>query len=87
MEPAKSSSAQNIGLRTLVGILRKSFSASDLAGPITREQMKEAVERVSLALETPRETAERFAYYVSCFSEPKYPSCHHYVQSGLNLSR
>lgn len=52
---------------------KKALSASDPAGPSTREQLKETAEKFSLALETPGETVQRVSYYVSSLSLQALP--------------
>ena len=65
METAKDNFNLNPEVTALIDALKKTLSASDPAGPATREHLKETAEKLSLALETPGETVQRVAYYVS----------------------
>ena len=73
MDPAKCSLNQSAEVTALIDALKKTLSASDPAGPSTREQLKETAEKLTLALETPKETVERVAYYVSSLSLQALP--------------
>lgn len=75
MEPTKDSSTQKSEVTALVHELKEALSASDPAGPTTRRHLKETAERLSYALETPGETVQRVAYYVSSilFHLPENP--------------
>lgn len=73
MDPTPGSSAQNSEVAMLIDALKKALSAKDPAAPATREYLKETAENLSLALETPGETVQRIAYYVSSLSEPASP--------------
>ena len=79
MDPSQGSSAQNSEVATLIDALKEVLSASEPAAPATRQHLKETAEKLSLALETPGETVQRVAYYVSSFSKPA--SSHHEFQS------
>lgn len=65
MGPVKSSSTPSSEVTALIDALKKVLSASDPAAPATREYLKDTTEKLSLALETPGETVQRVAYYVS----------------------
>ena len=52
--------------------LSKYLSVDDPGGPATRRQLKEIAEQLSLALETPGETVQRVAYYVSALFNRAY---------------
>ena len=65
MDPIQGSSAQSSEVAILVDALKKALSASDPMAPATRQHLKETAENLSLALETPGETVQRIAYYVS----------------------
>ena len=73
MEPAKNSSVQDPNVRALIDALRTSLSGSDPVTLSTRKHLKESAERLSLALETPAETVQRVAYYVSSISTSVLP--------------
>lgn len=76
MEPANGSSAQNSEVTALIDALKKALSANDPAAPATRQYLKETAEKLSLALETPGETVQRIAYYVSSASKPALSQDH-----------
>lgn len=73
MSPDKSNSSQNSEVTALIAALKETLSANDPAGPATRKHLKETAEKLSLALETPGETVQRVAYYVSAFSYLQWP--------------
>ena len=73
MEPAKCSLNQSAEVTAMIDAPKKALSASDPAGPSTREQLKETAEKFSLALETPGETVQRVSYYVSSLSLQALP--------------
>ena len=81
MESAKDSPAQNSEVTALIDALKKALSANDPAAPATREYLKDTAEKLSLALETPGETVQRFAYYVSSVFTPALSK--HHVQRYL----
>ena len=72
MDPSLSRSAQSSEVATLIDALKEALSADDPTAPATRQHLKETAENLSLALETPGETALRIAYYVSSFSKPAF---------------
>lgn len=65
MKTAKRIATQNSEVTTIVNALKELLSAKDPAAPATRKHLKNAAEKLSLALETPGETVQRIAYYVS----------------------
>lgn len=65
MELARVSSGQTSEVTALIDALKTALSANDPAGPTSRKYLKETAEKLSLALETPGETVQRIAYYVS----------------------
>ena len=65
MDPSQGSSAHSTEVAILVDALKKALSAKDPTAPATRQHLKETAENLSLALETPGETVQRVAYYVS----------------------
>ena len=69
-KPPKSSSARDPEVKTFTDALEKILSASGPTVPATRKELKETAEKLSLALETPGETVQRVAYYVSSVSHP-----------------
>lgn len=71
MDPAKGSPNQYAEVLALIDALSKTLSASDPAAPATRKHLKETVEQLSFALETPGETVQRVAYYVRSFPNSK----------------
>ena len=73
MDPNKGSPAQNSEVAILVDALKKALSTKDPTAPATRQYLKETAENLSLALETPGETVQRIAYYVSLPSQPASP--------------
>lgn len=76
MDPDNGSSPQNSEVTALITALKETLLANDPAGPATREHLKETAEKLSLALETPGETVQRVAYYVSAFSDSRMPQNH-----------
>ena len=68
MDPADGSFSQNHEVTALIAELKSNLSVNDLAGPAARQHLKETAEQLSLALETPGETVQRIAYYVSDLS-------------------
>ena len=68
MDPADGSFNQNPEVTALIAALKSNLSVYDPAGPATRQHLKETAEQLSLALETPGETVQRVAYYVSVLS-------------------
>ena len=88
MDPAIDSFTQNSEVTTLIDELKKTLSVNDPAGPATRRHLKETVEQLSLALETPGETVQRVAYYVSVLSNLSLPQKNnHKSPSPVRLSR
>ena len=73
MEPAKDRSSQSDEVAALIHTMKKTLSEADPAGPATRQHLKEVAERLSIALETPGETVQRVAYYVSSTSDINPP--------------
>ena len=69
MDFADSSFSQSHEITALIAELKKNLSENDAAGPAARRHLKEIAERLSLALETPGETVQRVAYYVSTLSQ------------------
>ena len=65
MPPARGSKTQAGEVTALIDELKTILSATDPAGPATREYLKDVTEKLSLALERPGETVQRVAYYVS----------------------
>ena len=65
MKPANGSAAQNSEVTTKINALKRILSEKDPAVPATREHLNIAAEKLSLALETPGETVQRVAYYIS----------------------
>ena len=70
---AGSSFSYNLKVIALIAELKSNLSTNDPAGPVTRRHLKETAERLSLALETPGETVQRVAYYVSVLSSLSLP--------------
>lgn len=70
MKPAKGSVAQDSEVTNTINALKRILSEKDPAAPATREHLKDAAEKLSLALETPGETVQRVAYYVSPLPNP-----------------
>ena len=79
MDPSHGRSAQSSEVATLIDALKNALSAIDPAAPATRQHLKETAENLRLALETPGETVQRVAYYVS--SIPKSGLPYHQFQS------
>ena len=70
MDAAKLNSTQPSEVTALVDALKQALSTNDLATPLKRQHLKETAGKLSIALETPGETVQRIAYYVSSHSEP-----------------
>ena len=87
MDPAHGSFTQNIEVTTLIAELRKTLSVNDPAGTDTRRHLKETAEQLSLALETPGDTVQRVAYYVSALSNLCLPRKNHKPLSPSRSSR
>lgn len=68
MQPARPSSTESSEVTALIDSLKKTLSASDPAAPATRAHLKGTAEKLSIALETPGDTVQRIAYYVSLIS-------------------
>ena len=82
MKPVKASATQISEITALINSLRETLSANDPAAPTTRGHLKETAEKLSLALETPGETVQRVAYYVSSSSNPALRELpHNHLQS------
>ena len=79
MDPSEGRSAQSSEVANLIDALKKALSANDPAAPATRQHLKETAENLSVALETPGETVQRVAYYVSLSPKPESP--YHQFQS------
>ena len=62
-------SCQNPEVSALIESLRQSLPQRGPDGSYNREQLKETAERLSIARETPGETCQRVAYYVSHYVE------------------
>ena len=68
MDTADASLTHNLEITNLIAELKSNLLVNDPAGPAARRRLKETAEQLSLALETPGETAQRVAYYVSNLS-------------------
>ena len=79
MDPSQGRSSQSSEIANLIDALKEALLAKDPAAPATRQHLKETAENLSLALETPGETVQRVAYYVSSFPKPELP--YHQLQS------
>ena len=77
MDPDDGSFSQNLEVTTLIAELKKNLSVDDPAGPATRQHLKETAEHLSLALESPGETVQRVAYYVSALANLSLPQNDH----------
>ena len=60
-----SSSSDSDEVAALIHDLKRTLSADDPTAATTRKHLKRTAEKLSLALETPGETVQRVAYYVS----------------------
>ena len=87
MDPDNGSFTQNTEVTALIAELKKNLSVNDPAGPTTRRHLKEIAEQLSLALETPGETVQRVAYYVSALPSLSLPQNSHKSPSPARLSR
>ena len=65
MNSSQGRSSQSSEVTTLIDALKKVLSANEPTAPATRQHLKETAEKLSLALETPGDTVQRIAYYVS----------------------
>lgn len=65
MEPAEGCLTQNSEVTHLIDALKTILSGKNPGAPATHEYLNETSEKLSLALETPGETVQRVAYYVS----------------------
>lgn len=86
MDTANGSFTQNLEVTALIAELKSNLLVDDPAGPATRQRLKETAEQLSLALETPGETVQRVAYYVSNLSNPGLPQNHNST-SDVRLNR
>ena len=87
MDSAIDSFTQNSEVTTLINELKKNLSVNDRAGLATRWHLKETVEQLSPALETPGETVQRVAYYVSVLSNLSLAQNNHKSPSPVIVSR
>ena len=87
MDSAIDSFTQNSEVTTLINELKKNLSVNDRAGLATRRHLKETVEQLSPALETPGETVQRVAYYVSVLSNLSLAQNNHKSPSPVIVSR
>ena len=62
--PSTAASDQDSEVMALATSLKSYLPRGDSVGSYDRERLKEAAERLSIALETPGDTVQRIAYYV-----------------------
>ena len=86
MDPDHGNFSQNLEVTTLIAELKKNLSFDDPAGPATRRHLKETAEHLCLALETPGETVQRVAYYVSALANLSLPRNNHKSQFPIRTS-
>ena len=86
MDLDNGSFTQSTEVTALIAELKMKLSVNDPAGPAARQHLKETAEQLSLALETPGETVQRVAYYVSALSSLNFPQNNHRSTSPARLS-